>query len=584
MTVFVPKGHKRFKHQKDGLKKLISTGGQCALLFDPGLGKTATVLDYVSILALKSPDKEVRVLVVAPLAAVDTWVMQSEEYIHDDVKVWAEALGGSIRARAQALAARGGNPFKTSPLRGPRDTWIGPRAVHWDKSRYRYIRGGSGVAVEGPDGLGTDKPRVILEVINIDTLSQRAAVCRCHLAGKCPDKRRRTITIADGLVEAIRRYDPHLVVVDESHKIKGPGANASRLMARTTDFVKRRVLLTGTVMPHSPLDVFAQWRFMAPYAFGEKQRDGSVKKATYGNFKSRFAKLGGWMGKEVIGFQNLDELQNIMAENAVVARKEDALDLPPLTRITVPVLLSAAEKQAYKNLANDLYVDLPTGRVTVDNWLTQSMRLRQITSGHMPNDDGVLQIIGQSKVQSIRSLCYDTLTSEKRIVIFCLFRPEINMLAEALKSKPGEPVTEVLTVSGGTKVADRIAMRQRFGSDAPERLIMVAQVKTMSLAVNELVTSAHAIFGSLSQQRDDLIQAIDRINRLGQKRAMTVWLMIAPGTVDEVILKSHNDRTSLENAMLKHIQQVHDGGIDPGEANQHLVAEAMTDALAMFMG
>src|SRR4051812_36773392 len=102
---FVPKGPDRFKHQKRGLRKIIETGGVCALLFDPGLGKTAVVLDYASILALKSVVGEVRVLVVAPLAAVDTWIMQSEMYVHDDVNIWAEALGGSIRQRGMALAS-----------------------------------------------------------------------------------------------------------------------------------------------------------------------------------------------------------------------------------------------------------------------------------------------------------------------------------------------------------------------------------------------------------------------------------------------------------------------------------------------
>lgn len=570
MVKFIPKGVKRFEHQKAGLRKMIETGGVTALLFDPGLGKTATVLDYASILALKSRTNEARVLVVAPLAAVDTWVIQSEAYVHDGVNVWAEVVGGSIRQRAAALSSRGGQPVRSVPERGPRDGWQGPRAAYWHRAWARHIRGGSGVACEGPDGLGTDKPRLIIEVINLDTLASRNPICRCHWETKCPDKRTRSITLADAVVEGIRRYNPDLVVVDESHKIKLVTGNASRVMARVGEFVNRRVILTGTVMPHSPLDVFAQWRFLQPYAFGTKLADGTVKKATFGNFKSRYAQLGGWMGKEVIGFQFLDEMQRIMSENAIVARKEDSLDLPPVTEIVVPVHLSATEKRAYKNLADNLYVDLPTGRVTIDNWLTQSMRLRQITSGHMPDDNGVMQFLGKSKVNVIKSIVHDTLTAEKRIVIFCNFTEEINMLCKEL-AKQG---TEVLRITGGTSTAERMAMRKRFGSDDPARLVMVTQVKTMSLAVNELVTSAHAIFGSLSRQRDDLIQAIDRINRMGQTRPMTVWFALAPGTVDEVILKSHKDRTSLEAAMLDHIKQVHaNGGLDAAEAQQGLVTQ-----------
>jgi ABC-type Na+ transport system ATPase subunit NatA len=70
--IFRPGGPKRYKHQQRGLKKMLETGGVTALLFEPGTGKTATTLDYASILALKSPTLEARVLVAAPLAAIDT--------------------------------------------------------------------------------------------------------------------------------------------------------------------------------------------------------------------------------------------------------------------------------------------------------------------------------------------------------------------------------------------------------------------------------------------------------------------------------------------------------------------------------
>jgi hypothetical protein len=553
VTVFRPKGPTRFAHQARGLKKLIQTGGVAALLFDPGLGKTAVVLDYASILALKAPTGEARVLVVAPLAAVDTWVMQSLMYVSDDVNVWAEALGGSIKQRAEALSSRSGNPRPKTPTRGPRDRWHGPRAAHWHRSIMIQTRP-ERPAQEGPDGIGNNKPRLVLEVVNLDSMASRA--------------RMGSGTLADVMVDAIRRFAPDLIVVDESHKIKGVGANSSRALARVTDFVKRRVLLTGTVMPHSPLDVFAQWRFLEPYAFGQRLSDGTVKRATFGNFKDRFAELGGWMGKEVIGFKDLDVMQDIMAKNAIVARKEDALpDLPKVTPVVVPVLLSAAEKKAYKEMADNLSISMPTVSATANNRLTQRLRLRQITSGYIADDTGTLRVIGQSKVSTIKAHVQDTLTSEKRIVIFSYFTDEIDLLRQAMESMQHEAKAEVMTITGATPVEERLRMRKRFGSDDPARMVMIAQVKTMSLAVNELVTANHAIFGSLSEQRDDLIQAIDRLNRLGQTRPVTIWFMLAPGTVDEVIMQSHNDRTSVESAVLAHIQQVHEGGVDQSTAH-----------------
>jgi SNF2 family DNA or RNA helicase len=315
-------------------------------------------------------------------------------------------------------------------------------------------------------------------------------------------------------------------------------------------FVRRRILLTGTVMPHSPLDVFAQWRFLDRFAFGSINPDGSRREATFSGFRNRFAVMGGYMGYEVLGFKNLDEMQSIMARNAVVAKKDQALDLPKSQDIVIPVNLSSAESKAYADMKANLAAVLAPGvQATVPNKLSQMMRLRQITAGHLPDDVGILRVIGDSKVQTIRSLVQDTLVGEKRIVIFALFTHEIEMLTKALAAKD----TEVMVITGETDVADRKAMRERFGSDDPQRIVMVAQIKTMSLAVNELVTASHAIFATLSQQRDDIVQARDRLDRIGQTLPCTFWFALAPGTVDDVVYQSYLDRSNLEAAMLKHI-------------------------------
>jgi len=505
-------------------------------------GKTAVALDYMSLLALKAePDeagvREVRVLVTAPLAAVDTWVMQSEQYVSEDINVWAEALGGSIRQRAEALAARGGRPFKKESRTRAKH---GPHGIHYEKSLMIRKRTDEPFAhdADGPASLGIQKPRLIIQIINLDTFSSRQQV------GKSSS------TVADVLLDAIKRFNPELVLVDESHKIKSATSNVSRMLSRVGRNASRRMILTGTVMPAGPLDVFGQWRFLNPYAFGEIQPDGEHKTATFDGFRRKFAEMGGYLGHQVVGYKNLDEMQKIMALNAEVARKEDALDLPPALPAIVPVTPSKVEAKAYDEMKKGLAVQLASGlHAASSNRLSQTMRLRQITSGFIPDDVGTMNVLGDSKAKVIESLVHDTLAGEKRIVVFVLFLYEIEMLRKKL-AKEG---TELMVISGATKPEERQRLRMRFGSDNPARIVMVAQVRTMSLAVNELVTASHAIFGSLSQQRDDLIQAQDRLNRIGQTRPVTFWYCLVPGTIDEVIYNAHQTRTNLETAVLRHI-------------------------------
>lgn len=363
----------------------------------------------------------------------------------------------------------------------------------------------------------------MVEVVNLDTFSSRSQIG--------------SRTAADVLVDAVTRFAPEVVVVDESHRIKGASSNVSRLLARIGRRVPRRIILTGTVMPHSPMDVYGQWRFLDPEAFSLPQQDGTRKPMSYGVFESRYARLGGWMGRQAIGFQRLDEMQEVMAQRASVVRKADALDLPPTTDVVVPVNLTDAERRAYQQMKDTLVAQLGTQTVIAPNRLTQMLRLRQITSG-------------QSKVKTIKSIVHDTLHGERRIVVFAQFRDEISALETALAVKG----TEVMTITGDTPPADRMAYRRRFGSSDPARLVLLCQIRTMSLAVNELVTASHAVFATLPQQRDDLVQARDRLHRLGQQLPVTFWHAIAPKTVDEVVMTSHRHRTNLEQAMLRHVR------------------------------
>ena len=133
------------------------------------------------------------------------------------------------------------------------------------------------------------------------------------------------------------------------------------------------------------------------------------------------------MGKEVIRFENLDVMQDIMAKNALAVTKADALDLPPTTDTMVGVNMSATEAKAYIELKDDLVANLDLDETaTVPNRLTQMLRLRQVTSGHLPTDSGAVATLGSSKVDAIVSIAHDNLAGEKRIVVFCFFTHEIH--------------------------------------------------------------------------------------------------------------------------------------------------------------
>ena len=509
-------------HQKQAVKFLKKVDGVGALLFEPGVGKTGSTMAYIDHLAKKQ--KEVRVLVVAPLTAADTWVLQVPLFMDSPTK--ARMLQGATKTLLPKIAAA-------------RDWTSVPKMK---------------IEVDHP---GTMERVLDGQQVTILSMSAGAVSSWCA-------ERSRTVQ----MLKAIRAYKPDLIVVDESHIIKSATANISKAMYQIGPLAPRRIILTGTVNPHSPLDVYGQWRFLAPWTFSDDFRKKFTRKPAkmskeeaaaiypwpWGRFKARYTIPGGHMGKEIGGFQRLHDLHERVAERSMVMTKADALDLPPVTDVDIHVGLSPKEAKAYREMKDELALELADGSLLeAPNALAKIMKLRQITAGLVKDTEtGETHSIGRSKIKAVTEIVNVNLASENRVVVFAYFKSECAALAEALKQK-GRTV-ELIT--GDASANERLAIRKRFGdvSGNPEPTVLVAQARTMSLSVNELITAQHAVFASMSERRDDWVQARGRLDRNGQTgNKVTFWNVFVPDTVDEVMLETHKERGDLEKALLDHI-------------------------------
>jgi SNF2 family DNA or RNA helicase len=360
------------------------------------------------------------------------------------------------------------------------------------------------------------------------------------------------------------------VVVDESHIIKADGSNISKAMYQIGQLAPHRIILTGTVEPNGPLDVYGQWRFLAPWTFSDSYGEDFTKeplKMTVTQqkairpwpfstrFEKRYSIPGGYKGKGVGDYHNLDELHDRVAERSMVVKKEDALDLPPVTDMDIHISLNPREAKAYREMAEDLAAELEDGSLLeVPNVLAKLMKLRQIHAGFLKDTEtGEVHIIGDTLRKAVKEIVDVQLAGEDRLVVFAYFRSECDMLAKSL-AKKGQTV-ELIT--GATKAADRLAIRRRFldVSGNPERTILVAQQRTMSVSVNELVTAQNAVFASMSERRNDWVQARGRLDRNGQVgQHVTFWNVFAPGLIGNIMLDRHKDKGDLEAALLNHIR------------------------------
>lgn len=322
-----------------------------------------------------------------------------------------------------------------------------------------------------------------------------------------------------------------LVIYDESHRIKSPGGKAS-LFARALRARTRAVVLaSGTPMPHSPLDVYGQFRAAAPQVFGK----------SWTLFRSEFAVLGGPEKRWILGYKNVAKLEAKIAPLTYRISKREALpDLPEEQEVDYKAPFSSAEaRRIYAELERDLITDVEGKVLTAANALTRILRLQQVTGGSVPTDDGVARSVCDAK----RKLLVDTLEDlgDEPVVIFCRFRADI-AAAHAACEAAG---VKSLELSG---VADDLAAWQ-----AGEAQALVVQVQSGSEGIS-LVRANVAIFYSISSSLKEYDQARSRIHRPGQARKCLYIYLAIENTIDEEILAALRRRAEVIEAIMCRIQ------------------------------
>lgn len=335
------------------------------------------------------------------------------------------------------------------------------------------------------------------------------------------------------LKDLIRHTPWDLIVADESHKIKSHNSRVSRFMGLLAAQHGRRVCLTGTPMPHSPLDVFGQYRFLRPDIFG----------TNYTNFRARYCQsttidlpTGGRFEK-IIGWVNQDDLHEKFYSIAERVAKRDVLDLPPVMHTTVPVRLESKTWRAYKELENGFISYLASGEVvTASNILAKMIRLQQITSGFAVTEDGATVQIDTSKQEALEDILDGT---SAPVAVFCRFHQSLDQVKHVARSL-GRPCVELsgrLNEVGGYWNAEPGA-------------VAAIQIQAGGVGI-DLTECADVVYWDQTWSLGEYDQSLARVDRPGQRRNVTYYHLIAEGTIDEGIKQALDKRADLIESILK---------------------------------
>ena len=349
-------------------------------------------------------------------------------------------------------------------------------------------------------------------------------------------------TWRDGVFEALAGWEPDLIIADESQRIKTHDAQQSKAMHKLGEIAKYRLILSGTPVQNNAIDIWSQYRFLDSTIFG----------SNYYAFRSKYAIMGGFNNKQIVGYRDLDQL--IKKEYSIAYRvtKKDALDLPEQTFLTRYIPLEGKAKTLYERIKKDSFAELDNGgQVTATTVLVKLLRLQQFTGGFLQTDDGVKpEWVFDGKLNALEDILDDyVLGEQKKLVVFCRFRPEIDILQKLFEKKK----IRYSSIYGDIKLEDRGNIVKDF-QENPKTMVFLAQIDTAGLGIT-LTAADTCVYYSENFNYAAYSQSLARIHRIGQKNTCTYIHLVVEHSIDEMILKALHKKEDLAKTVVDEWRQ-----------------------------
>jgi len=322
------------------------------------------------------------------------------------------------------------------------------------------------------------------------------------------------------------------LALDESTAVKNPKSQQSKACVEIARTCKRRIIMTGTPVMNSPLDLFAQYKILDPTIFG----------VNYYRFRARYAVMGGYMNKQAVGWRNMHDFKLRVFACAIRKTKEECLDLPSKLYQVIKVDLPPEQHKAYQKLKEEFIFEYKDVTVMAPTILTRLMRFSQITAGFTKDTEGIEHAFKVNpKIDWVVDFI-SNLDSNRKVVLFCRFRREIKMVEEAFR-RAG--ISHVTVHGESTERIDRV---KQFNND-PDTRCFIGQTQTTGMGIN--LTSGHyCIFMSNSYSYGDRVQCEDRLHRIGQENNVTYIDLLARNTIDLAIHRALRKKENLANMIV----------------------------------
>ena len=331
-------------------------------------------------------------------------------------------------------------------------------------------------------------------------------------------------------LEILTKYNFHYIILDESQAIKNPTSNISKAVRELN--ARYRLILTGTPIENSTMDLWSQMSFINPGLLGHQSF-----------FRKQF--------QIPIEKQNSDEksnkLNNLIKPFIMRRHKSQvAKDLPAKVEnihYSTMTTLQAEMYEETKNMyRNEILSHIDThGLGKSQMVLLQGLTKLRLIANHPKMADP--DYAGDSgKLDDMIHMLSNTLSEGHKILIFSQFVKHLTIVKDLIETRG----LDYCYLAGSTR--NRQAEVERFQEDDSVKIFLIS-MKAGGLGLN--LTEADYVF-LLDPWWNPAVeaQAIDRAHRIGQKKKVFTYKFITKNTVEEKILELQNRKLQLAKDLI----------------------------------
>jgi SNF2 family DNA or RNA helicase len=410
-----------------------------------------------------------------------------------------------------------------APLRVSLFTWA-DEVAKWDNFKFIKV-----VSLRTPEGMAEwNKGTPCIYTMNYESIT----IPRTSRIGELTDS-----GILKKILHGKKASDLPVdtVVWDELSKAKNPRSKRIQFFRRYRNKFVRHWGLTGTPIPNSYQDIFAQIRLL----------DGGQTFGTVmGNFKQQylepldFHERQWGVRKDCIG-----AIEDKLATIALTLRSEDYLDIPPVRVIDVPVKLPPKAKAIYSKLEKEFIIKLDDATITAVNKGVLVGKLQQVLSGavYATNEDDILTVgetsvvthIHDAKVEALKKLFSEQ--GKKPMLVIIRFKHERDRILKAIPEAKAFHSDLLASWNAG-----KIPM-------------MVAHPLSMSHGLNMQSGGSRICWVTPPYSSEEYDQTNARLARTGQDNETQIFRLLVEGTLDDVVVAVLESKLETQGGFMKHL-------------------------------